>query len=121
VVLGTAMADGHVTRPEGGLLLVAYRVYVAYLLAEGRTASADASHAEVAESHRRRLARSGRAVVTGVAIYLGGDLTVSSLATLADALEISPAIASVTILSIGTTLPELAISVAAARLSRRWR
>jgi len=33
----------------------------------------------------------------------------------ADALAISPAIASVTILSIGTTLPELAVSVTAAR------
>jgi cation:H+ antiporter len=116
VVLGTAMADGLVTRVEGGLLIVAYGVYVAYLLAEGRTASADATHAEASPKVTGGAWRDPAVLVaTGVAIYFGGDLTVSSLATLADALGISPAIASVTILSVGTTLPELAISVTAAR------
>ncbi len=116
VVLGTAMADGLVTRVEGGLLIVAYGVYVAYLLAEGRTASADATHAQASPNVTDGVWRDPAVLVaTGVAIYFGGDLTVSSLATLASAMGISPAIASVTILSVGTTLPELAISVTAAR------
>ncbi len=116
MALGTAMADGHVTRVEGALLLVAYGIYVAYLLAEGRSASADASHAEALPDVTRGAWRDPAILLaSGIAIYFGGDLTVSSLATLANALGISPAIASVTILSVGTTLPELAISVTAAR------
>lgn len=116
VALGTAMADGHVTRVEGALLLVAYFVFVAYLLAEGRSASADATHAEASPDVTKGVWRDPAILLaSGVAIYVGGDLTVSSLTSLALAIGISPAVASVTILSIGTTLPELAISVTAAR------
>lgn len=116
VVLGTAMADGMISRLEGALLLAAYAVFVAYLLAEGRSASADASHAEVLSPVPAGMLKDVSILLaSGIAIYLGGDFTVSSLTTLAAALGIAPAIASVTILSIGTTLPELAISVNAAR------
>jgi cation:H+ antiporter len=54
-------------------------------------------------------------VAAGAAIYVGGDWTVAALSRLATELRVSPAIASVTILSVGTTLPELAVSVTAAR------
>lgn len=121
LALGTAMADGRVTPVEGVLLLLGYAVYVAYLLAEGRTASAEAAQAEGLSGDgpsdvRRRLARDVAVLAaSGVAIYVGGERTVAALEQLASALRISPAIASVTILSVGTTLPELAVSVTAAR------
>jgi Ca2+/Na+ antiporter len=66
LALGTAMADGRVTPAEGLLLLLAYGVYVAYLLAEGRTATAEAEQAArldgddpggAAAARRRSLAR----------------------------------------------------------------
>ena len=119
LALGTAMADGRVTPMEGVLLLAGYVVYVAYLLAEGRTASADAAQAEALPDVERRRGPPPRdvavLVASGVGIYLSGDRTVAALEQLATALAISPAIASVTILSVGTTLPELAVSVTAAR------
>lgn len=119
LALGTAMADGRVTPIEGVLLLAGYVVYVAYLLAEGRTASADAAQAEALPDPARTRRTMGRdaavLVATGVAIYLSGERTVGALEQLAAALGISPAIASVTILSVGTTLPEMAVSVTAAR------
>lgn len=122
LALGTAMADGRVTRPEGALLLAGYGVYVAYLLAEGRTASAEAAQAErladetAAAERRRRLGRDAAVLgAAGGAIYLGGDWTVAALGRLASAMGVAPAVASVTILSVGTTLPELAVSVTAAR------
>lgn len=116
LALGTAMASGGISRVEGALLLAGYAVYVAYLLAEGRTASADEQQAEGLPDESRRVARDVAVLVaSGVAIYLGGERTVDALAQLAAALGISPAIASVTILSVGTTLPELAVSVTAAR------
>ena len=125
LALGTAMADGRVTPVEGMLLLLGYVVYVAYLLAEGRTESAEAAQAArlpdadataAAAAARRRLYRDVAVLVaSGFAIYLGGDWTVASLERLAREMRISPAIASVTILSVGTTLPELAVSVTAAR------
>jgi len=116
LALGTAMADGRVTPVEGALLLVGYGVYVAYLLAEGRTATADAAQAESLPGRSRAMARDAAVLVaSGAAIYVGGEQTVAALTRLAAALGVSPAIASVTILSVGTTLPELAVSVTAAR------
>lgn len=116
LLLGTAMMDGAITPIEGWLLLAGYGVYVAYLMAEGRTATADAAHtAQLPAQSRRFTVDVGILVVGGVAIYVGGDRTVTALESLAAVLEISPAIASVTILALGTTLPELVISTAAAR------
>jgi cation:H+ antiporter len=51
----------------------------------------------------------------GVLIFLSGEQTVIALGALAVGFAIEPAIASLLILSIGTTLPELAVSLTAAR------
>ena len=116
VLLGATMADGAITPLEGWLLLVGYGVYMAYLAAEGRTVTADTAQTAQLPARSRRLAVDAAILVAGaVAIYLGGDRTVAALGRLAAALEIAPAIASVTILAIGTTLPELVISITAAR------
>jgi cation:H+ antiporter len=115
-MVGVTMWDGAVGTVEGLLLLGAYLVYVVYLVREGRTATADAAAADTLPAASRRLALDVLALVgSGVRIYFGGDFTVSALERLAGELAISPAVASVTILSIGTTLPELAVSVTAAR------
>lgn len=119
LALAVTMFGGVISRTEGLLLVAGYAVYAAYLYVEGRTATANAAHEEVmdsAPSTGRQLPRDvGVLVLTGLVIYLSGDRTVAALADLAGQLGISPAIASVTILAIGTTLPELAVSVAAAR------
>lgn len=116
VLLGAMMMDGFVSRAEGVLLLAAYGVFVVYLVREGRTATADADAEAILPPESRSLGRDGAIlVVAGLAIYAGGELTVDSLSTLATALDISPAVASITILSLGTTLPELVISLTAAR------
>lgn len=116
LALGTAMADGVVTRVEGALLLLAYAVYVAYLLAEGRTGSAEAAlEAQLPDESTRRWRDVFVLLAGGVAIYFSGDQTVAALERVAADLAISPAVASVTILALGTTLPELAVSVTAAR------
>lgn len=119
LAVATTMADGRIVAIEGGLLLLAYALYMTYLVVEGRTPSAEAEHADaMSEVKQRRasLARdAGILVVAGVLIYVGGDMTVRALQDVSLALGISAAVASVTILSIGTSLPELVVSVSAAR------
>jgi len=119
LALGTAMSDGVVTRTEGMLLLVGYGVYMAYLMAEGRSGAGTDERVEALPpiTAGSRIAPRDLIllVLTGAAIFVAGDRTVNALRTVADALAISPAIASVTILSVGTTLPELAVSISAAR------
>jgi cation:H+ antiporter len=116
MLLGAMMLDGGIGRMEGALLLVAYVVFVFYLVREGRTASADAEAREGLPGGSRSIARDVAILAAaGVAIYVGGEFTVQALEALAGTLGISPAVASITILSLGTTLPELVVSVTAAR------
>ena len=116
VLLSAMMLDGQVDRLEGVLLLVAYAVFVTYLIRDGRTATADADHEKLLAEESGSVWRDAVVLVAaGGVIFLGGDFTVSALTQLATVLAISPAVASITILSLGTTLPELVISVTAAR------
>lgn len=51
----------------------------------------------------------------GVGIYFGANYTVSSISAIAEGLQIPPSVIALTVLSIGTTLPELAVNVSAIR------
>ncbi|GIW86167.1 MAG: sodium:calcium antiporter [Isosphaeraceae bacterium] len=118
LALGTSMADGRISPIEGLALLAGYAVYIGYLIVEGRTASAERAHEEALPGATRSLLRDALILIAaGLVIYLSGERTVDALSELARELGVSPAVAAVTILSIGTTLPEMAVSVIAARRS----
>lgn len=52
---------------------------------------------------------------SGVGIYFGANYTVSSISAIAEGLQIPPSVIALTVLSIGTTLPELAVNISAIR------
>jgi len=54
-------------------------------------------------------------LISGVAIFLGAKYTVSSMQELALNLNISPSLISISLLALGTSLPEVVVSVSAAR------
>lgn len=120
-LLTLVMYDGRVSRLEGALLLVAYAAYMGHLLTDGRTPSADATFDKALDADRRARLRGRDLAVLALlagAIYLGASLTLDALMALATRLGVSAALASVTILSLGTTLPEMAVSVTAAARGR---
>ncbi len=108
-VLGVVMFDGVVGRVEGLCLLAVYGVYVAYLLKEGSSGQNGATKPPVALRDLLIVA------LSAVGIYFGADWTVNSLQGLATGLGVPTAIVAVTILALGTTLPELVVSITAAR------
>lgn len=108
-VLGVVMFDGLVGRVEGLCLLAVYGVYVAYLLREGSSKATRQARAPLA---LRDLLLVG---LSAVGVYFGADWTVSNLQGLAAGLGVPNAIVAVTLLALGTTLPELVVSLAAAR------
>lgn len=115
------MSDGAVSRLEAAMLLLAYVAYMGHLLTDGRTASANASFDEALPDVGRPGLQPRDLLVlliAGAVIFVGADTTLAALLALADHLGISPALASMTILSLGTTLPETAVSVAAALAGR---
>lgn len=60
----------------------------------------------------------GIVAASSVFVYLGARFPVSSLESLAALLGVAPSIIALTILSLGTTLPELVVSAMAARAGK---
>jgi cation:H+ antiporter len=115
------LRDGTVTPAEGAILLVAYLIYLVYLTREGRTEK-DLTIGIDAAAAREALSFPWRDVAVIVAsaflIYLGARFTVSSLESVARLVGVGPELVALTLLSIGTTLPELVVSAVAARAGK---
>jgi cation:H+ antiporter len=94
---------------EGVFLLVTYGVYVAYLLGSSRKED------QITRQNKTMLFDVLIVLGCAIGIYFGADYTVSSLQGIASGLGVPSAIVAVTLLSLGTTLPELVVSVTAAR------
>lgn len=116
-MLALSLKDGLISRPEGAFLVTGYVVYVIYLLKEGRTDTDLTVGVDAARRAVRRLPVVPLAVLaaSGAFIYFGARHTISSLESIAGRLGIAPSVIAVTVLSLGTTLPELVVSATAAR------
>ena len=112
ILLGLVMPDGIVDRVEALFLLFAYATYVVYLLKSGE---GSALSAPAAVRPRLTLRDTLLLAASAVAIALSAERTVFALTGLAALLQVQPAVASVTLLAIGSTLPEMIIGVVASR------
>jgi cation:H+ antiporter len=113
--------DGRVGRGEGVFLLLTYALYVVYLLREGAERPPPGLPGPgPGAPPRPRLRPASVALAAGSAagIYLAARATIGSLEELALGLGVPPAVVAVTLLSLGTTLPEMAVSAVAARQGR---
>ena len=114
-----ALLGGGLMRWEGGLLLAGLAGYlVVAWRSEARAATPEgALHAAeaAAVTPARRMATGVVLVVTGLALLVGGArLLVVGGSGLADAVGIPPAVIGLTVVAVGTSLPELAVSLVAA-------
>ena len=106
--------DGVVTRLEGVLLVAAYVGYFAALfLGPGSFTT------EEAEQKPTGLAMAWVLLLVGlVIVVVAAEMTVSSAIRLAVAMDISEAVVSIVLIGLGTSLPELSISLGAALKNR---
>jgi cation:H+ antiporter len=110
--------DGTLSRWEGGVLLIGFCVYMVILFRDHRRGvQHDENEWETIESHADfsmpRLTLSFLAALAG--ILLTSDLIVSSATTIAHALHVPDGIIALTLVAFGTSVPEIATCVAAAR------
>ncbi len=116
-VLVWLLWSGTVTRWQGGLLVAALVAYLTYSVMEARRHPAPLpEEAEEAVSHApQSVWRSIGLVVLGlVVLVFGSQLFVDGAVRIARLLGMSEAMIGLTIVSIGTSLPELASTVVAA-------
>ncbi len=101
-----------VTRLEGALILVFFVAYMAYLVV------AAIKSREIENNYERPMSawKSVLFIIIGIAaIISGGQLVVNSAQSIARDFRMSETMIGVTIIAIGTSLPELVTSVVAAR------
>lgn len=112
------LADGYVSRLEGALLSVGLVAYVLYTLWNAR-AHPDPSEEDVEVTGapvEKPLLYDLFLFLLGLAMLVGGGKTlVIGVIVIAQLMEISQAVIGLTIVAVGTSLPELATTVVAAR------
>ena len=107
-LLYLAAIDGVISWVEGLMLIITYLVYVVVLLSRERVPT------EVEQAAIHPQSRPWLKVSLGISMVIAGsELTVSSVVTLAYQFGLNEIIISVLIIGLGTSLPELSISLAA--------
>ena len=102
----------NISQIEGIILIVILLAYIIYLVRSARKSK----DADVVEKPKLSLPKSIIFILVGIAgIVLGGDLVVNSASDIAIALGMSEALVGLTIVAIGTSLPELVTSITALR------
>ena len=105
--------DGTVTLVDGMILWGFFLLYLGYLFRMAKRGEADE---ETEINCERALWKSGLWAVVGLGcIVLGSDVAVDAATTIARTLGLSERLIGLTIVALGTSLPELFTSVAAAK------
>jgi cation:H+ antiporter len=113
VVLLLMAMTGLLNRWMGGIMLALFVAYIVYYARDAHKNKTAAGVPPVGD-----LGMGVAAFLTGsgiVCILLGSDILVESAVYIAEGLGISPAIIGLTMIAIGTSLPELATSAVASR------
>lgn len=101
-----------ITRVEGGILWIAFLIYLGYLLWMAKKGKEDNEPDEKQKSLPVQLLM----ILIGlICIVLGSDFVVDGATEIAKVIGISERIIGLTIVAFGTSLPELVTSIAAAR------
>jgi cation:H+ antiporter len=111
LLLGLLALDGDITRAQGGVLLGAYLVYLAVLVrTEKNTEPATADPSPSPDFWRTTIE-----VIGGLGLVVfSAELVVSGAITLAADWGVSQTLVGIFLVGVGTSLPELALSVRAA-------
>lgn len=115
ILLALVGFDGAVTRTEGISLLTVYFIYFVFLLADSR------GSAKPDDGTGMSLIVAWTFLIVGLLVVFGSaELTVDAVIRVATALDIEQSLIALLVIGLGSSLPELSISIAAV-LKRRAR
>lgn len=115
ILIAVFLWDGIFNFKEGLLTIAAYTVYAFHLIRNTNNEETKEVQESVTKEKTHILLLIGTLLVTGIAIYFSADYTVYSVIEASTLLGVPPGIVSITALSLGTSLPELVVSISAAR------
>ena len=106
--------DGEISQYDGIMLVVGLIAFTAYTLSRAKKERNE--EAEDSATTKTSIPRAIALIVVGAALlYFGGFLTVENAISIAENIGISETVIGITIIAIGTSLPELVTSVIAIR------
>ncbi|GGX33366.1 sodium:calcium antiporter [Aquimarina muelleri] len=109
------LMDGVLTRIEGGVLFVSLLVYLFLLIKRARNFSGtDAEEVDDSLQKTSNFKIITWLLIGGGALYFGSELLVTGAEIIALKMGISEGVIAVTLIAVGTSVPELAASVIAA-------
>ena len=112
-----SLSGSSISRIDGGILLVGFAAFMAYTLQVARKGAAETDATE--QRQTGNVWKDLAFVVIGLAcLIVGSNLFVDSASAVASQLGVSEGVIGLTIVAGGTSLPELATSVVAARKGR---
>ncbi len=118
IFMALANINQDISMTEGIVLIVLFALFIIYTIImarKGEKFENATEESELQEENKTSMIKDILYVIVGiVALKIGGDLTVDNSVSIANMFNISEKIISVTILAIGTSLPELVTSVTAA-------
>lgn len=116
VLLGVlGLIDGEISRLEGVIFWVVFIVYLIYLLMMAKKGQAEETAEIMAQTKTDSMLKLLFFVVIGVILIVwGSDITVDAATSLATIFGMSERLIGLTIVALGTSLPELVTSVTAA-------
>ena len=105
-------ADGYLSQVEGGILFVLLLIFLIYLLFFQKKAVIE-EKVEIDEKEMRLTQLTFTFFAGGFFLWLGSEVLVNSAVSLATSLGVSERIISISVVSIGTSIPELSASIIA--------
>jgi len=113
ILLFVFSLNGWLTRLEGGVLVGLLAGYIAYSVLRIRGVSSSAAPEEIEGTMKWWVALI-IFLVSSVGLAFGADLLVDNVAIIAEDIGLSKRVVSITMVAVGTSIPELATSVIAA-------
>lgn len=104
--------DGEIVFTEAFIGIVIFLIYSFHLLKGNKTTEIETVPLESGKFPVKSLLV---LLLCTVGIYFGADFTINSLANIAEMFKIPSSIIALTLLSLGTTLPELSVNISAIR------
>ncbi len=105
--------DNRISRGEGGFLFGLFLLFLWYCIRAARQKHSDIAVEIPVVVDRGPTRETFRLVFGLILLFVGADFTIRSAVKLAERLEISQAVIGLTIVALGTSLPELVTSVVA--------
>ncbi|MGL4451928.1 MAG: calcium/sodium antiporter [Sarcina sp.] len=108
-------SGGELSRVDGGILVFISAAYISFLIYSSKKGSSESTINTSAYKNVKVIPKILISILGVCLIIFGGDLVVNSASEIAKSLGMSEKLIGLTIVAIGTSLPELVTSVVAAR------